>query len=103
MTAKSKPAPPVRNGLEPAEVQRLADTALLTWEKGVEVELLDSKGDGWRMLPERSATSGLWLYRTPADVEGAEPIRRFVNAADLGVEQVRAMLAALILGMAEPA
>lgn len=102
MTAKSA-ATARPKSLPNDEVQALADMALAAWESGIEATPLDTLGGEWSMLPERSAISGLWLIR----VTGVEPdalvSKQFVNAADLGKEQVRHDLASRVNAVVSPA
>lgn len=102
MATKPAPAPRPKH-LPDAEVQALADMALLAWESGIEARPLDTLGGEWSMLPERSATSGLWLFRTLGEEPDAVVSRQFVNAADMGVEMVRHSLAARVMALVNPA
>lgn len=100
MARTPKPAPPIPPmKLRDEEVQALADMAWKAWETGSEHATTDRVGGVWRFGVERDVAAALTVTRT--DSEGVTAIR--LSGAELGVDQVRAMLAARILAMIEPA
>lgn len=88
-----------RGKLPNAEVQALADLALLGWETGLPRELADSLGGTWTFLAVRDPEAALELTRAIPD---ALPRTTRVSQRELGTDHAREVMASMVLALAEP-
>jgi hypothetical protein len=97
--------------LTDAEIERLAGVAIDTWESGLDARATDAAGGLWAFAVVRDARTRLTAELTlppkkQADGEDGEPavVRHTeVDAAVLGTENARAVLASRILAVTQPA
>lgn len=98
--ARTKTAPPApAMKLRDEEIQALADAAWKAWESGSEHATTDRVGGVWRFRPLRDGEARLEIERSDSEGVG---LAKFTGA-ELGVDEVRAMLASRILALVAPA